>query len=415
MSYLIILQFVAPFAVLSGILLIAIIRGKSREHKAVTQFLESIQTTEEKFTEKLRFFLKKLGLKDDEINKKLSDFTKTRRKFFRQILEGVLKGDAEQLKSLATKFTSYSELYHALEVSIAESEKEIAIQDEQDKSIDEKEEAGPDKEAALLKGLKIENKRLKAESYVAISALNALFGEYASMFGEVPKDSGKMSIKEILDAMVRFTKGDFHPENVTEDMPPELLDELEAPEKAPQPDREQNEEDLTMKADSEKEVEPTTSEEPDWNDAFNEIDDSEKPALSENEDEIESTHISDTPEKQEEAIPEKVESEAEEESWESVNTAEDTEEEMSPEIDSIEDSEEKITTGTVMTEDEPSWEDAFNEMDDEPTAEDEASTDEKKDTPETKTPSTEEPSEEEPSWEDAFNEMDDNENKPSEP
>ncbi len=214
MSFLIILEFVAPFALVSVVLLMILLKGNKKSKDSLNKLLQGVQDSEENYSEKLIEFFKKIGLEDKVLDDAVHLFSKNRRAFFKRLLSSLTLKDAELMLSVGPKFTDLVEQYHQLEFQAT------AVEVEEEEISEEK---GTD--FSEVKVFKRENKRLKAEVHVSVSALNSLFKEYASMFGEVPDEKQEMSVQEILESMEKFTKGEFKPDNITDDLPPEMLDE----------------------------------------------------------------------------------------------------------------------------------------------------------------------------------------------
>ncbi len=222
LSFIIILEFVAPFAILSVLLFIALIKKNKKNKKGLTQLLHAVQKGEEDYKQKLKQFLSKSGVEDDQLEDLVQTFCKSRRAFFKQTLSALNNGDSELLKGLGGRFSLFSDLYHQLELTTGSAP---VSEEEGEQGSDVNTEAHDELEATY-KVVKRENKRLKAEVHVSVSALNSLFKEYSSMFGEVATNPSEMSVQEVLEAMEKFTKGDFKPDDISKDIPPE--DKVEA-------------------------------------------------------------------------------------------------------------------------------------------------------------------------------------------
>ena len=286
-SFLIILEFVAPFAIVSIILLLMLLKGSKKNKQGLNQLLEGVQNSEESYRESLIEFLKKTGFEDKELEEAVLLFTKNRRAFFKLLLTSLTQNDADLMQGVGAKFTDIINHYHKLSIQSTPVEAEDEIEEEQ--------VAQDDSE---IKVFKRENKRLKAEVHVSVSALNSLFKEYASMFGEIPDKNQDMSVQQILEAMEKFTKGEFKPDNITSDLPPEMQNETENAPSDPltteQSSGDDDEAEIEVSDDEpvaeEKVVsEDDASNEPNWDEAFEEVetagksssDDSAEPAAVE--------------------------------------------------------------------------------------------------------------------------------------
>ncbi len=262
LSFIIILEFVAPFAILSIVLLLALLNSNKKSKKGLTQLLHSVKDGENNYKEKLTEFLKKSGVDESGLEERVQNFCKSRREFFKQTLSALNNGDGELLKGLSSRFGLFSDLYHQLELS-AESppvEEDEAVVEGSDDSSTELE--------ATYKVVKRENKRLKAEVHVSVSALNSLFKEYSSMFGEVANGNADMSVQEVLEAMEKFTKGDFKPDNIAGDEPPGDEDNEDSVKAQEESDEESTPVEDTAADDIE--VDQDEDSEPNWDEAFEE-------------------------------------------------------------------------------------------------------------------------------------------------
>lgn len=272
-SFLIILEFVAPFAILSIILLLMLIKGSKKNKQGLNQMLEGVQNSEENYRESLIEFLKNTGLEEKELEDAVLLFTKNRRAFFKLLLTSLTQNDADLMQGVGAKFTDIINHYHKLSIQSAPVEAEDEVKDEEIVQDDSE-----------IKVFKRENKRLKAEVHVSVSALNSLFKEYASMFGELPDEKQEMSVQQILEAMEKFTKGDFKPDNITTDLPPEMQNESEnAPSVSATAEKlsdDDDEAEIEVSDDKPAAEENTISEdaasnEPNWDEAFEEVETAE--------------------------------------------------------------------------------------------------------------------------------------------
>ncbi len=260
-SIIIILEFVAPFAILSLVLFIALLRGNKKNKKGLTGLLESVQEGEKDYQQKLLEFLKKSATSEEQLDELVQKFSRSRRAFFKQILTALNHNDAEQLQDLAGRFNLFSDLYHQLEMGITEAG------DAEEGTAD-----GSEIEVTY-KVVKRENKRLKAEAHVSISALNGLFTEYASMFGEVAENSDEMTVDEVLEAMKKFTKGDSKPDGVVDDTSAET-ETSEDDEDIAVTAEVSADEDMDIEVEVDADADAEESSEPDWGEAFEESGDS---------------------------------------------------------------------------------------------------------------------------------------------
>jgi len=286
LSFLIILEFVAPFAILSILLLVVFFKRNKKSKRGLRFLLEGVQGTDDSYKQTLTEFLKKVGIQEEEIEPLLQEFTKNRRAFFKILLTALTSKDQGMLESVGGGFNNFTENYHQLDLNASATSIEETESEEK--------QSTPETDDSPLRAYKRENKRLKAEVHVSVSALNSLFKEYSSMFGEVPENKQEMSVQEILEAMEKFTKGEFKPADITSDLPPELSqasendskpevdeesdsievsevevgDEVENIANSNEPDEEKHKEDSNDSSDSNNNE--AEAKEPEWDEAFEE-------------------------------------------------------------------------------------------------------------------------------------------------
>jgi hypothetical protein len=232
---LILIEFILPFVVIAALLLWLMLRQRRKHADALKALLAAVKEQEGAYTSRLQeFLLSKAGLEKDGLDEGAKPFIQGRRKYYKQLLEALVSLEPALMPMAETTLQKWLNHYHDLALAqVPEDEKPEDVE-------------APSEELEVTKAenqvLKKENKRLKAEIHVSMSALNSLFREFSSMFGEVSPESNHMTVTEILEAMEKLTKGTFKPEGITGDIPPELeaSDEpvVESSEEAPQQDDE---------------------------------------------------------------------------------------------------------------------------------------------------------------------------------
>lgn len=191
-SWLIILEITLPFVILSLILIAALLKNRKRNTQAARQLILNIKKNEAQQKEKaFEFLTQKLAI-DEAKAKKLSQKIINERKFlFRNLISGFLDKNTAAIMLLDDDLSRISEQYHNLEVALEQQQPEeiVVEEDPEEESVDD---------------LKREIKSLKHEVHVTLTTLNNIFSEFSSMFGEEVPDQ-EMSVDQIITAMETFS------------------------------------------------------------------------------------------------------------------------------------------------------------------------------------------------------------------
>ena len=192
LSWIVILEAVLPFLILSILLILLILSGRKKLKQASKLLILNVKANEEKEKQAILDFLKtKLGF-DEKIAKKTSkNIIKERKFLIRNLVSGILNKDVETIGQLNEDLCRISKQYHQLDIKIPEPE-----------VVDE----GVSEEQLEAEGeLKSEIKGLKQEVHITLTTLNNIFKEFSSMFGEDDIPEGEMSVDQIITAMESFS------------------------------------------------------------------------------------------------------------------------------------------------------------------------------------------------------------------
>jgi len=240
--WVLILEFVLPFAVLSIVLTMVIIGGRKKFKEAAKRLILSVKTTEDSEKEALLSFLSnKLGYDEKQAKKKAKKIINERKFLIRNLVSGLLDKNVEAISQLNNDLSRVTDCYKNLEVINAITEEPTEVEVE---------------ESAAEKELKSEVKSLKQEVHITLTTLNNIFKEFSSMFGEDDVPKGQMSVDQIITAMESFS-GKSAVQEVDE-VSSESLEQSEVssePEVEPEPETEPE-----IEAEPEASIEPAIEE-----------------------------------------------------------------------------------------------------------------------------------------------------------
>ena len=189
-SWTIALELSLPFIVLTIFLIILLMKGKKKSKTAVRGLILKIKNNEERQKENLKEYLMQKLMFDEKHSKAVSKKIINESKFlFRNLISSILDQNVEALAGLEDDLSRITDHYHHLEIDVNKEEPETEAGKEEKENIEE---------------LKHEIKTLKHEVHVTLTTLNNIFGEFSSMFGEEVPDT-EMSVDQIITAMETFT------------------------------------------------------------------------------------------------------------------------------------------------------------------------------------------------------------------
>lgn len=302
-SWLLVLEVALPFFVLSVILIVVLVRGQKKYKEAARNLILKIKNNEDNEREALlKFLTDKVALDDKEAKKASKKIINERKFLFRNLISGLLDKNTDAIAALEADMSRITARYHALEISQAIEEAAPEVDESEQENIDE---------------LKQEVKSLKHEVHITLTTLNNIFAEFSSMFGEEVPET-EMSVDQIITAMESFSgKSAASPEKeVEEDIEESVSDEAELEEESI--------------------------------DAFAEVEGVLDEAVEEDEDIAEEAPLDEPNEEAEEASNGEV----------SLDFS------LDDELDDIDSALDELELGHSSEDDEPSWDEAFEESGD---------------------------------------------------
>ncbi|MGX5174304.1 hypothetical protein ACUR5C_09820 [Aliikangiella sp. IMCC44653] len=207
-SWLLVLEIVLPFVILSIVLILVILKGRKNNKEAARFLIEKIKSNEDSQRKEIFNFLKNQLNLDKNIAKRATRKITNDRKFlFRNLISGMLNKNPEAIASLELDMSRIFGHYHDLTANPVTT----------DAAPEGAPESNTEENTEDLKALKKEIKLLKQEIHVTLTTLNNIFGEFSSMFGEeVP--SSEMSVEQIITAMESFAGAKVNTDAVVAEM-----------------------------------------------------------------------------------------------------------------------------------------------------------------------------------------------------
>lgn len=188
-SWIMTIQFVLPFLVLSIVLVLIIMAGRKKFKQAARLLILNVKSNEDIEKQAIISFLTdKLSLDSKMASKKAKKLMNERKFLIRNLVSGLLDKNVEAIGQLNHDLCRVTAHYHGLNLAAAKSEEPVE-QQETEEEID----------------LKAENKSLKQEVHITLTTLNNIFKEFSSMFGEDDSPDGLMTVDQIITAMESFS------------------------------------------------------------------------------------------------------------------------------------------------------------------------------------------------------------------
>ena len=194
-----------PAVVVAIVLAVLIIKRKAQDRRAVELLLLAVKAAEPTYREHLLGKLGAGGHADpDKLAALVDKLIKGRRQYFKQVLAALLDRKPTGLLAMEPALQQYSELHLQGMAVLARSLAPASVAAEPAVAT----ASGSAAPATTVESqLRTENDRLRREVGLTLSALNNIFAEYASMFGD-EHTRRDMNLEEILSSMQQLAAGE---------------------------------------------------------------------------------------------------------------------------------------------------------------------------------------------------------------
>ena len=197
-SWILVLEAVLPFVIVSIILIFTITSGRKKFKLAARRLILAVKNNENDEKKAVYTFLTDNLLMDKKQAKKQVKKIMNERKFLiRNLVSGLLDKNIEAIADLNQDLGRVSASYHSLKPTLPEAP--VAVEPEQ------VEEAVAADDGEQVKQLNKDIKSLKQEVHITLTTLNNIFKEFSSMFGEDDVSKEQMSVEQIITAMESFS------------------------------------------------------------------------------------------------------------------------------------------------------------------------------------------------------------------
>lgn len=209
-----------PAVVVAIVLAVLIIKRKAQDRRAVELLLLAVKVAEPAYREHLLGKLGANGHADpDKLAALVDKLIKGRRQYFKQLLAALLDRKPTGLLAIEPALQQYGELHLQAMAVLARSPAPAMAEPPSPST------GGPAAPTTVVESqLRGENERLRREVGLTLSALNNIFAEYASMFGD-EHTRRDMNLEEILSSMQQLAAGE-PPVPADEPMPVSVLEPL---------------------------------------------------------------------------------------------------------------------------------------------------------------------------------------------
>ncbi|MDQ7050605.1 MAG: hypothetical protein Q9M92_14170 [Enterobacterales bacterium] len=195
-SWILVLEAVLPFVILSLILIFTITAGRKKFKLAARRLILAVKNNEVDEKKAVYTFLTDNLLMDKKLAKKQVKKIMNERKFLiRNLVSGLLDKNIDAIADLNQDLGRVSATYHKLKPTLPEAP---VVEEE----VVEEPVAGDEEQ---VKQLNKDIKSLKQEVHITLTTLNNIFKEFSSMFGEDDVSKEQMSVEQIITAMESFS------------------------------------------------------------------------------------------------------------------------------------------------------------------------------------------------------------------
>jgi len=195
-TWILVLEAVLPFVILSMILIFTITGGRKKFKQAARRLILAVKNNESDEKKAVYTFLtENLLLDKKQATKQVKKIMNERKFLVRNLISGLLDKNVDAIADLNQDLGRISANYHALKPKLPE----VAVEIEE--VIEQPQEDDNQKAQQLTK----EIKSLKQEVHITLTTLNNIFKEFSSMFGEDDVTKEQMSVEQIITAMESFS------------------------------------------------------------------------------------------------------------------------------------------------------------------------------------------------------------------
>lgn len=193
-----------PSVLVAVVLAIVLIKRKAQERSGVERLLAVVKAAEPDYRQALeRRFAQDGQVAEAKAIQTADKLVKQRRQYFKQLLASLLERKPDALLKLEPALVQYSEAHLQLLGSLAAAAAPANAMEAAVVASTANTPAGAGGTEAQWRS---ENDRLRREVGLTLSALNNIFAEYASMFGD-EHTRRDMNLEEILNSMQQLAAG----------------------------------------------------------------------------------------------------------------------------------------------------------------------------------------------------------------
>ncbi len=193
-----------PSVLVAVVLAVLLVKRKAQDRLAVERLLAAVKNAEPDYRQAMLNRLLKAGVAEERAQADAGKLVKHRRQYWKQLLAALLNREPAALLQAEPALRQFSEahlqdlpslvLAIGAAPAVAAATESVAA------------DAAGAADGPVNETMRRENDRLKREVGLTLSALNNIFAEYASMFGD-EQTRRDMNLEEILTAMQQLAAG----------------------------------------------------------------------------------------------------------------------------------------------------------------------------------------------------------------